>query len=204
MPPRPYRMSRRQQAVDWRRAYMRAAARRVLRAPGSADFSLNAVARRAGVTRLTVYHQFGSRRGLLEALFDDLAARGGLYELPSAFREPDPETALERYIGLFGGFWTSARLVLRRLNALAVLDPELGRAIARRQEWRRQGLHVIAGRLAARDGRPAPKGHDPVIDILFTLTSFATFDTLPGAGRTPADLAPPVLRLARATLGLTA
>src|SRR5260370_10088576 len=107
MPPRPYRMSRRQQAVDWRRAYMRAAARRVLRAPGSADFSLNAVARRAGVTRLTVYHQFGSRRGLLEALFDDLAARGGLYELPSAFREPHPETALERYIGFFWGVLSS-------------------------------------------------------------------------------------------------
>src|SRR5260370_1014922 len=154
MPPRPYRMSRRQQAVDWRRAYMRAAARRVLRAPGSADFSLNAVARRAGVTRLTVYHQFGSRRGLLEALFDDLAARGGLYELPSAFREPDPETALERYIGLFGGVWTSARLVLRRLNAPAVLAPELAPALARRQEGRPQGPHVIAGRLAARGGPP--------------------------------------------------
>ncbi len=203
MTPRPYRMSRRQQAVDRRRAHILAAARRVLRAPRSADFSLDSVARRAGVTRLTVYHQFGSRRGLLEALFDDLAARGGLYDLPSAFRDPDPEAALERYVGLFGGFWTSARPVLRRLNALAVLDPELGRAIARRQEWRRQGLHVIAGRLAARHGRPAPEAHDPAIDILFTLTSFATFDTLAGRGRTPAGVAPLVLRLARATLGLS-
>jgi AcrR family transcriptional regulator len=204
MTPRPYRMSRRQQAVDRRRAHMLAAARQVLRAPGSAAFSLDAVARRAGVTRLTVYHQFGSRRGLLEALFDDLAARGGLYELPSAFRHPDPEAALERYVALFGRFWTSARLVLRRLNALAVLDAALGRAIARRQEWRRQGLHVIASRLAARAARPAPEARDPVIDVLFTLTSFATFDTLAGPGRTPASVAPLVLRLARATLGLAA
>ena len=204
MTPRPYRMRRRQQAVDRTRAHILAAARGVLRSPASADFSLDAVARRARVTRLTVYHRFGSRRGLLEALFDDLAARGGLHELRSAFHAADPEAALARYVTLFGRFWASARPVLRRLNALAVLDPELGRAIAARQEWRRQGLQVIATRVAERHGRPAPAMHDPVIDTLFTLTSFATFDTLAGPRHTPASVAPLVLGLARATLGLTA
>ncbi len=204
MTPRPYRMSRRQQAVDRTRAHILAAARALLRSPASADFSLDAVARRARVTRLTVYHRFGSRRGLLEALFDDLAARGGLHELRSAFHAADPGAALARYVTLFGRFWASARLVLRRLNALAVLDPELGRAIAARQEWRRQGLQVIATRVADRHGRPAPAMHDPVIDTLFTLTSFATFDTLAGPRHTPASVAPLVLGLARVTLGLMA
>ncbi len=52
------------------------AAARLLRESSIASFSLGAVAKAAGVTRLTVYHQFGSRRGLLEAIFDQIAERG--------------------------------------------------------------------------------------------------------------------------------
>jgi AcrR family transcriptional regulator len=40
---------------------------------GSAKFSVEAVARQAGVARMTVYYQFGSRRGLLEGICDSLA-----------------------------------------------------------------------------------------------------------------------------------
>jgi AcrR family transcriptional regulator len=197
-------MGRRQQAVARTRARILNAARRLLlaRRP-TGDFSLEAVARRARVTRRTVYDQFGSRRGLLEALFDDLAARGGMRDLPSAFGHPDPDVALARYITTFGGFWTSARLGHRRLQALAVLDRELARALDARQEWRREGLRVIVGRLAQRYGQPQPGPSDAVIDVLFTLTSFHTFDTLAGPARSPADVAPVVLRLARTTLGLS-
>src|SRR6266576_659312 len=144
MTPRRYRMGRRQQAVDATRARIVAAARRLLLTRRPGEFSLEAVARRARVTRMTVYHQFGSRRALLEALFDDLAARGGMWDLRNAFQLADAEQALARYVATLGRFWTSARLIHRRLQALGVLDPELGRAIAARQEWRRQGLRVIA------------------------------------------------------------
>jgi AcrR family transcriptional regulator len=41
-------------------------------------FALESVAKAAGVTRLTVYNQFGSRRGPLEAVFDHFAERGRL------------------------------------------------------------------------------------------------------------------------------
>ncbi len=197
MTPRRYRMGRRQQAVDATRARILAAARRLLVARRPGEFSLDAVARRARVTRMTVYHQFGSRRALLEALFDDLAARGGMWDLRNAFQLADAEQALARYVATFGRFWTSARLIHRRLQALGVLDPELGRAIAARQEWRRQGLRVIAARLTP-SGRPT----EDVIDVLFTLTSFPTFDTLAGETRTPEQVTPAVLRLARSALGL--
>ncbi|WP_404558819.1 TetR/AcrR family transcriptional regulator [Bradyrhizobium niftali] len=53
--------------------------------------SLDAVAKAANVTRLTVYNQFGSRRGLLEAVFDDIARRGRLGRLDDAVDDPDPE-----------------------------------------------------------------------------------------------------------------
>ena len=191
-------MGHRQRAVDATRARILAAARGLLLARRPGEFSLEAVARRARVARMTLYHQFGSRRALLEALFDDLAAEGGMGDLQNAFRLPDAAQALARYVATFGRFWTSARLIHRRLQALGVLDPELGRALAARQEWRREGLRVIAARLTP-SGRPG----DDLIDVLFTLTSFQTFDTLAGPARTPAEVAPLVLRLARAALGLS-
>ena len=77
MSPRPYRLGQRQAATDETRARILAAARELLAASdGLTGFSIEAVARQADVARMTVYYQFGSKPGLLEALFDDLAARG--------------------------------------------------------------------------------------------------------------------------------
>src|SRR3989442_14145866 len=136
MSPRPYRLGQRQVAADETRSRILNAARAQLET--EASFSIDAVARRADVARMTVYYQFGSRRGLLEALFDDLAARGGVPQFPSAFPETDPMVALDRLIEIFAHFWTSAPGVPRRLRAIAVLDPELLQALVGRNELRRR------------------------------------------------------------------
>src|SRR2546430_7030312 len=116
MSPRPYRLGQRQVAADETRSRIVKAAREQLEK--EASFSLDAVARRADVARMTVYYQFGSRHGLLEALFDDLAARGGIPQLPSAFQAPDPLAALDRPIQFFAHFLSSARGVHRRLRGI--------------------------------------------------------------------------------------
>src|SRR3954468_8289445 len=76
-----------------------------LRHKDLARFSLDAVAKAAGVTRLTVYNQFGSRRGLLEAVFDEIARSGGLHRLGDAMAMPDPRAALDRVVETFSAFW---------------------------------------------------------------------------------------------------
>ncbi len=191
MSPRPYRLGQRQVAADETRARILAAARDQLAKETS--FSIDAVARRADVARMTVYYQFGSKRGLLEALFDLLAARGGLNQLPSAFQQPDPKVALERLIEIFARFWSSDRLVLRRLRAMAALDPELDQVLRQRSEWLRNGLRVIVSRLPA-GGAPVAE----TVDLLFALTSFENFDVLAGPDRTPEKVAPLVRRAAAA------
>jgi AcrR family transcriptional regulator len=201
--PRPYRLGRRQATVDATRARILRAARTLLltrRSP--TEFSIDQVARRARVTRATVYHQFGSRRGLFEALFDDLAARGGIYELQNVFQERDPDRALARFVATFGRFWSASRLVHRRLRARGAWDAGLERALAARRERRRVALTVVVGRLRERYGRPPAETLEQTIDVLFTLTSFETFDALAGSAKTPADVTPVVLRLARGVLGL--
>src|SRR5438552_2566365 len=112
--PRPYRLGQRQATTAQTRARILAAAREVLMADeGFSGFSIDAVARRADVARMTVYYQFGSRVGLLEALSDDLAGRGGMGRLAEAFHQPDPRDALASYITVFGHFWAADRLATR-------------------------------------------------------------------------------------------
>src|ERR1700736_5592285 len=102
MPTRRYVSSVRTAAAAEKRARVIDAAARSLREDASiSSFSLDAVAKAAGVTRLTVYHQFGSRRGLLEAVFDEIARQGGLAEISDAMAISDPRAALDRLVEIF-------------------------------------------------------------------------------------------------------
>ena len=197
MSPRPYRLGQRQAASDDTRARIIEAARDILETAHS--FSIDAVAQKAGVARMTVYYQFSSKRGLLEALFDHLAARGGMPKLPLAFQRPDPIEALEQVIKVFAHFWSSDREVLRRLRGMAALDPELDEVLLARNEGRRNGLKAIVGRLP-KEGRAQSQSVDDTVDLLHTMISFESFDVLAGKLRTPDDVAPIIQRAARLIL----
>ena len=203
MSPRPYRLGQRQAAAEQTRTRIIAAARELLMAgDGFSGFSIEAVARQADVARMTVYYQFGSKVGLLEALCDSLAANGGMAQLADAFRCPEPLDALEQYVAVFARFWEADRLVTRHLRALAALDLDFEQVIRARDERRRQGLRVISGRVAGKYGRPPADAFDEMINVLYTLTSFECFDMLAGPDRSAEEVAPVVYRLARAALGL--
>jgi AcrR family transcriptional regulator len=203
MCPRPYRLGQRKIATEQTRARILAAARELLlTSEAFYGFSIDAVARKADVARMTVYHQFGSKIGLLEALSDSLAAYGGMEQLANAFRQPDPLNALDEYIRVFSRFWQSDRLVTRRLRALSTLDPDFEQVVKARDERRREGLRVLVSRFIEQYGKPAPEAVDEIANILFTLLSFENFDTLAGPTRSIEEVTPVVQRLARAALGL--
>lgn len=204
MSPRPYRLGQRQVAIDETRARVIAAARELLVSADPGRLSIDAVAQRADVSRATVYYQFGSKLGLLEALFDSAAATGGMAGLPDAFGQSDPLVALDDFIAVFGRFWGSDRLLHRRLRGLAAVDPDLGAALQARQEWRRNGATALVGRLTGERGAPSAEAAPDVIDVLFTLTSFETFDTLASSGKTPEAVVPLVQHLARAAVATSA
>ena len=82
------------------------------------------------------------------------------------------------------------------------MDPDLGAALQARQEWRRNGAIALVGRLTDEHGAPRAEAVPDVIDVLFTLTSFETFDNLAGATRKPEDVVALVRRLAHAALEL--
>jgi AcrR family transcriptional regulator len=197
---RPYQPVHRQRAVDEGRERIIVAARELLEADDDVPFSIDAVARHAGVARMTIYNQFGAKAGLLEALFDHLAERGELVRMPELFAEKDPVVALDAFVALFGRFWTANRRAHRRLRAAAIHDPDLAAAIDSRNERRRRGLTELARRLGATAKSPLPASE--VVNVLFVLLSFDTFDALAGESRTPVDVTPLLQRMARLALGV--
>ncbi|HEY7357301.1 MAG TPA: helix-turn-helix domain-containing protein, partial [Ktedonobacterales bacterium] len=144
MSPRRYSLGQRQVTAEQTRARILSAARELLIASeGFSGFTIDAVARQANVARMTVYYQFGSKVGLLEAMSDALAAQGGMEQLAGAFRRQEPLEALDEYISVFSRFWDSDRLVMRRLRALATLDPDFEKVVRGRDEWRRGGIRRL-------------------------------------------------------------
>jgi AcrR family transcriptional regulator len=203
MSPRAYRLGQRQANTDQTRSRIIQAARELLMsAEGVTGFSMEAVARQADVARMTVYHQFGSKTGLLEALCDFLAGEGGMENLPKAFQQPEPLDALSEFIKIFSHFWEADRVVTRRLRAMAALDPEFEQVIRSRDERRRQGLQVITQRVVQKYGQNFSEPLEEVINLLYTLVGFEFFDSLAGANRRSEEVAPTIYRLACAALGI--
>jgi AcrR family transcriptional regulator len=79
------------------RAHVLAAARDVFVEHG-ADAPLDEVARRAGVGIATLYRRFPDRAALLRAVALDVLARAGEAARTAEAEEPDPFTALARYM----------------------------------------------------------------------------------------------------------
>lgn len=198
MSPRPYQLGRRQEASDETRDKVLAAARALLVAPdGYARFTIDAVARQAGVARMTVYHRFQSKPGLLEALCDTLAMQGGIAQLAEAFQLPDAQAALARFLAVLGNFYGTDRLLMRRLHGLSALDPDFAQVLDIRNERRREGLRVLVRRLHP---RRQPPWIEAKVGLLNALTAFVVYDGLAGEHGDPAAVAPLLLRLAQAAL----
>jgi AcrR family transcriptional regulator len=181
--PRRYNSPGRDAAASQTRERIVAAAAAILgSAKGVEDFSLEAVAKAAGVTRLTVYNQFGSRRAVLEAVFDVVAVRGGLHRLAEAMTDPDPHAALARIITIFCAFWSFDPGTLGLLHAVGSSNPEFAESINARNERRRKLFSGVVRRIAE-DTSLRPKAQRDLVDVLFALTSFAFFAQLTTGGR---------------------
>jgi AcrR family transcriptional regulator len=157
-----------------------AAARELLLA-GEAP-SAGAVAAKAGVSRLTVYHHFGSQPGLLAAL----AAAAGRVEADGI--GGDSTDGLRRLIAAACAHWARDPALFRRLPAaMDGVDPEV--------------VHALASALAEADQlRPGCSVREAE-DVIAIATSFPAFDRLHRDGRrSPAAVAEILERICAAVL----
>ncbi len=201
MSPRKYKIDKRRAAAEQTRSRILQAARELIMA-SSVPPSIDAVAAQAGVARMTVYYQFGSKAGLLEALFDELGGRYFRSELPRVMSQGEPLQALADLIELFLTFWSAERLVTRRIRGMAALDSEFEESLRGRDERRKLLLRTILSRITQKYGKPSSEVFEQSVDLLYALTSFATFDAMAGDDGKAADVVPLVQRLARLALDL--
>lgn len=200
MSPRKYDVSRRRMGAEATRSQILEAVRAIVAGKGDlADLSMEAVARRAGVARMTVYYQFHSRSELLEALADHLAQRGGMERMREVFMDPNPDRALRRLVDIFVGFWASDRVTLRRLRALGIVYPSTTSGPRDRDMWRREAIRtLLARRGSPRNREPAPPAD--LVDTLWMLTSFETYDALAQGSRSLSEVSKLLGDLAVATV----
>lgn len=88
------------------------AVRDLLREGAFHETTVEEVAARAGVSRATVYQQFGSRLGLVDAICDSL-------DLTAVKSSPDLDTLLQRTTE----FWAQEETLLGQLYAATAIDP---------------------------------------------------------------------------------
>jgi AcrR family transcriptional regulator len=175
---RSYKSSIRESSTLRTRERIIACAHEQLRGRGGADrFSLETVAKRASITRATIYKGFGSRRLLLEAVLDLISDQGGLEQIPLALMQADPTQALIEVVDIFCRFWGTDTATLVCLHAAGCFDNEFEQSLVERNERRRTVLRTLANKIYA-DKNPHRSSDKSVVETLFALTSLGFYQSL--------------------------
>ncbi len=170
---RAYRLGRRQASVERTGQSILAAARELV-SEGS-PVSVDAIARRAGVSRITVYNRFGSRGALLQSLAPTPP--------PAEPAESDPREALRQQFLRTCATWAADPGLHRHLPAAATRDSPTERRLA----------ELLLAADALRPGCSIREAED----VIGALSSFPVFDRLHKDGRrSPAAVSEVLMRLA--------
>lgn len=176
MASRVYDMRGRATAVAAARTHALSAAYELLADRAGHELSVDAIARAAGVTRATLYNQFGSRSALLGAIFLDVGRRMKAERIYAAMRLPEPTQALSATLRESTRAYARQERVIRKLFALAALDRELSLEIEQSERERRQGLAHLAARLV--ESGATRLDVTAAAALLAALTSFQAFEAL--------------------------
>jgi AcrR family transcriptional regulator len=176
---RPYRLGQRAETADHNHQRILDAAYELIAEAGFHPVSVDAVADRAGVTRVTVYRHFGSKRGLLEAVSSHRMDQAQLARLDQARTHPDVVTALRDFLRESCRLMSEIADTLRTSLEVARHEPEVAHVLDVGYYGRRQrSLEELATRL--HDEHALASGWTPrrVVDVLMIITSLEAFETL--------------------------
>lgn len=188
---RPYELGKRLEQMDESRAAILRAAQAQLAAKGFRRLTMASLAEESGVTRQTIHNLFGTKTGVLEALFDLIALESGMDRMREVMMLPPGDAQLTRFVGVFCGFWAKNRVLIRRVHGIGAIDPEFGAVIEARNHRRLMAATRIVQRMGGDDATQKAA-------MLAALTSFEFFDALAESCGSQEKAEAMVLRLARA------
>jgi AcrR family transcriptional regulator len=191
---RPYRLGRREQATQKTREKILRAASGLLAGAGIRGLTMEAVARRAAVSRVTVYDHFQHKAGLLEALAWWTFAQHDIDRVRRARLQQDVRVALVDFVRENARFFHSVgpqgHAILKAMStepdAAAVFEATYINA-------RRAAIRELVERLDHSHELAAPWAPERAVDALMIITSLEAFETVTDRGHLDLDEATEVL-----------
>lgn len=198
--PRPYRLGKRAVTIAATRQRILDSARSLIQDQGLEGANIQAIAKQAGVTRPTVYQQFGSQTELLLAVLQEAADRADIQSIRKALQLTDAAQAVRAMFRASCRLWDSEFTLFLRFKGLAKMEPAVAAVDKQGEKHRRGHAENIAGRLH-KDGllRPGLSLEDAV-ESLFLLSSFEVFERLRTGGNSVDTVAARLIDLVEQTI----
>jgi AcrR family transcriptional regulator len=151
------------------------AAERLIRNDAFHSATMEEIAAAAGVSRATVFNRFGSKLGVLQALFVRAMEGPKMEAIREALEIEDPVASLEAAIEASCAIWDTEAYIHEQLQAIVVLEPDASALIDQQKEEQRADLQGLARRLA-KAGRLRPGVSEArAVATLHMLTSMESF-----------------------------
>jgi AcrR family transcriptional regulator len=151
------------------------ATERLIRENAFHTATMDELAAEAGISRATVFNRFGSKLGVLQALFRRGMEGPEMVAIQEALAVDDPVEALETVIGAGCAIWEEWGFVHEQLQAIVVLEPDASALIEEQRQDQRRDLQALVRRLARADRLRPGLSEVRAVAILHTLTSLETF-----------------------------
>jgi AcrR family transcriptional regulator len=151
------------------------AAERMIRAGEFHTATMDDLAAAAGVSRATVFNRFGSKLGVLEALYTRAMESPEMEAIRKALELEDPEAALEGAIDAACVIWEREGYIHEHLQAIAVLEPEARTLMDEQREIQRDEIRGLTRRLAKAGRLRQGISEKRAVAVLHMLTSLETF-----------------------------
>lgn len=197
---RPYRLGKRLVGVQATRRRILDATRQLLEQGGVDTANIQQIAKLAGVTRPTVYQQFGSRQELLLQVMNEGLDSADVRHVRKALQHPDAGKAVRGMIRKSCQFWESGHPLFHRVKGLALIDDAASAVDAEKEAVRRGHIENLTGRLANQGLLKKGVTRRHADDVLYLLTSFEVFDQLRSRGYSADKIGSRLVQMAEQTV----
>jgi AcrR family transcriptional regulator len=137
--------------------------------------TMDELATAAGVSRATVFNRFGTKLGVLQALFRRGMEGPEMEAIRDALEIEDPVESLEATIDASCAIWEVCGYVVEQLQAIVVLEPDASALIEEQEVEQREALQDLARRLGRAGRLRAGVSEARATAALHMLTSLETF-----------------------------
>jgi AcrR family transcriptional regulator len=151
------------------------AAEHLIREDAFHSATMDELAAAAGVSRATVFNRFGSKLGVLQALFTRCVESAEMGAIREGLAIGDPVVALEAVIEATCAIWEAHGFIQEQLQAIVVLEPEASAMVQQQKDEQRADLRDLTRRLARADRLRPGLGEARVTATLHMLTSLESF-----------------------------